>query len=291
MAVASTNWLAGAELGQRFTDVRLVRAGSRFTIYEGREVGSNRTLAIKVPDGSGSSPWLYEVAEHEAAVLALVGAHPHIVTLYQRITLDDGRPALLLERCPGTLYDAVHSDEDAMSVREVVAIGIKLAGALETLHRSGVLHCDVRPRTVLVSEWGEPVLAGFDESVDLADLGTRPPMHNLTPHTAPELLEGSDPSPASDVYGLASTLYELAAGRAAFRAYVGESPASVIVRVLSSRAKPVVAPQVPLELTDLISWAMAPDPSNRPPTPAWLAEELGRIEMRQDWPRTRMVGT
>src|SRR3954452_10256280 len=291
MAVASPNWLAGAELGQRFTDVRLVRAGSRFTIYEGREVGSNRTLAIKVPDGSGSSPWLYEVAEHEAAVLALVGAHPHIVTLYQRITLDDGRPALLLERCPGTLYDAVHSDEDAMSVREGVAIGIKLAGALETLHRRGVLHCDLRPRTVLVTEWGEPVLGGFDEAVDMDSLGTRPPMHNLTPHTAPELLEGSEPSPASDVYGLASTLYELAAGRAAFRAYVGESPASVIVRVLSSRAQPVVAPQVPLELTDLISWAMAPDPANRPPSPAWLAEELGRIEMRQDWPRTRMIGT
>src|SRR4051794_250830 len=198
MAVASTNWLAGAELGHRFTDVRLVRAGSRFTIYEGREVGANRIVAIKVPDGSGSSPWLYEVAEHEAAVLANVGAHPHIVTLYQRITLDDGRPALLLERCPGTLYDAVHSDEDAMSVREVVAIGIKLAGALETLHRSGVLHCDVRPRTVLVTEWGEPVLAGFDEAVDLAHLGTRPPMHNLTPHTAPELLEApTHPPPAT----------------------------------------------------------------------------------------------
>src|SRR3954468_9217163 len=87
-----------------------------------------------------------------------------------------------------------------------------------------------------------------------------PPLHNLPPHTAPELLEGAEPSPASDVYGLASTMYELAAGRTAFRAYVGESPASVIVRVLSSRAKPVVPPQVPLELTDLISWAMSPEP-------------------------------
>ena len=288
MAVASTNWLAGAELGQRFSDVRLLRAGSRFTIYEGREPDSRRLIVVKVPDGSGS-PWLSEVAEHEAAVLSAIGSHPHVVTLYQRITLDDGRPALVLERCAGTLYEAVHSDDDAMSVRDVVATGIKLAGALETLHRAGVLHCDVRPRTVLVSEWGEPVLGGFDESVDLDALQARPPMHNLTPHTAPELLEGSEPSPASDVYGLASTLYELAAGRTAFRAYVGESPASVIVRVLSSRAKPVVAPQVPLELTDLISWAMSPDPAKRPPTPAWLAEELGRIEMRQGWARTRMI--
>jgi serine/threonine protein kinase len=288
MGLASPNWLAGAELGHRFTDVRLLRAGSRFTIYEGRELGANRLIAIKVPDESGA-PWLSEVAEHEARVLAAIGSHPHVVTLYQRISLDDGRPALLLERCVGTLFHAVNSDDESMSVRDVVATGIKLAGALETLHRTGVLHCDVRPRTVLVTEWGEPVLAGFDEAVDLDSLGTRPPMHNLTPHTAPELLEGVDPSTATDVYGLASTLYELAAGRAAFRAYVGESPASVIVRVLSSRAKPIVAPHVPLELTDLLTWAMAPDPGQRPPTPAWLAEELGRIERRQGWPRTRII--
>jgi serine/threonine protein kinase len=290
MALPSPHRPAGAELGCRFADVRLLRAGSRFTIYEAREVAANRLVIIKEPDVS-AAPWLNEVVEHEARVLATVGSHPHIITLYQRLTLDDGRPALLLERCTGTLYDAVHGDEETLSVREVVAIGIKLAGALETLHRSGVLHCDVRPRTVLVTEWGEPVLAGFDESVDLAALSGRPPMHNLTPHTAPELLEGGEPSTASDVYGLASTLYELAAGRAAFRTYVGESPASVIVRVLTSRAKPIVAPQVPLELTDLISWAMAPDPSKRPPTPAWLAEELGRIERREDWPRTRMIAS
>jgi serine/threonine protein kinase len=288
MALMSPDWPAGTELGHRFTDVRLLRAGSRFTLYEGREVDANRLVVIKVPEESGS-PWLSEVAEHEAAVLASLGSHPHVVTLYQRLGLEDGRPALIMERCAGTLYDAVHSDEDTLSVSDVVATGIKLAGALETAHRSGVLHCDVRPRTVLVSEWGEPVLGGFDESVELSALSARPPMHNLTPHTAPELLEGADPSPASDVYGLASTLYELAAGRSAFRTYVGESPASVIVRVLSSRAKPVVAPNVPLELTDLLAWAMAPDPGKRPPTPAWLAEELGRIERHQDWPRTHMI--
>src|SRR4051794_4663185 len=191
MASASTNWLAGAELGHRFTDLRVVRAGSRFTIYEGRELGADRMIAIKVPHQGAH--WLNDVIDHEAGVLATAGSHPHVVTLYQRITLDDGRPALLLERCTGTLYDSVRNDDEAMSVRDVVSTGIKLAGALETLHRNGVLHCDVRPRTVLLTEWGDPVLAGFDESVELNPLGTRPPAHNLTPHTAPELLEGGEP--------------------------------------------------------------------------------------------------
>jgi serine/threonine protein kinase len=204
------------------------------------------------------------------------------------MTLDDGRPALLLERCSNTLYDGLRSDEP-MGMQDVTAIGIKLAGALETAHRAGVLHCDVRPRNVLVTEWGEPVLAGFDESVDIGSSEPRPPMHNITPHTAPELVEGGEPTAASDVYGLASTLYELVAGRGAFRAYAGESAATVIVRVLSSRAQPIIAPDVPLEMSDLLTWALNPDPGSRPPSPAWLAEELARIERRQGWPRTRLV--
>jgi serine/threonine protein kinase len=287
MALTSQAWLAEAELGSRFTDVRLIRAGSRFTIYAAREPGANRTLAIKVPDDTAAS-WLHEVARTEAATLAALGAHPNIITLYDQITLDDGRPALLLERCRGSLHDTMRADEP-MPLREVAAIGIKLAGALESTHRSGIAHCDVRPGNVLVTEWGEPVLAGFDEAVRLEGAGRRPPLHQLTPHTPPEMLEGGQPTMASDVYGLASTLYELVAGRVAFRAYFGESPARVIVRALSGPVLPIVTPGVPLELSDLLTWALSPDPAKRPPSPAWLAEDLARIERRQGWPRTRLI--
>ena len=289
MALATRNWLAGAELGHRFADVRLLRAGSRFTIYAGRETATNRRVVIKVPDEAGAT-WLRDVLDNEAAVLAEVGAHPHIVTLYQRFTLDDGRPALLLEHCSSTLAEDLRSG-GKLAMQDAAAIGIKLAGALETVHRAGVLHCDVRPDNVLLTEVDEPVLAGFDEAVRRTAVETRAPMHVTTAHTAPELLEGKEPTEASDVYGLGSTLYELVAGRAAFRAYVGESPAAVIVRVLSGQVKPIVAPDVPLEMSDLLTWAMAPDPSARPPSPAWLAEELGRIERRQGWPRTRMISS
>lgn len=287
MALASKDWLAGAELGQRFDDVRLVRAGSRFTIYQARDAETSRHIAIKVPDES-SGAWLHDVLETEGRILAALGTHPNLLTSYEQISLDDGRPALLLERCVGTLYDRLHRDEP-MQLRDVVAIGIKLAGALETVHRFGVLHCDVRPRNVFVTEFGEPVLAGFDEAVEITAAENRPPLHHLTPHTAPELLEGNEPTTATDVYGLASTLYELVAGRAAFRAYVGESPATVIVRLLTSQALPIVSPAVPLEMSDLLTWSLTADPANRPPAPAWIAEELGRIERRQSWPRTRMI--
>jgi serine/threonine-protein kinase PknK len=283
----SQAWLADAELGRRFSDVRLVRAGSRFTIYAAREPAASRDVALKVPDESAAT-WLHDVLRAEAAMLATIGGHPHVVTFYEQITLDDGRPALLLERCRGAVHDTLRADEP-MTLRDVAAIGIKLAGALDTAHRNNIVHCDVRPGNVLITEWGEPVLAGFDEAARLTEVGRRPPLHQLTPHTAPELLEGNEPTTASDVYGLASTLYELVAGRAAFRAYFGESPARVIVRALSGPILPIVTPGVPLELSDLLTWALSPDPAKRPPSPTWLAEDLARIERRQGWPRTRLV--
>jgi serine/threonine protein kinase len=287
MAAATYNPLTGADLGNRFTDVRPLRSGGRFDLVEARDLEADRPVVIKLPP-PGSGAWLHDALGYEGRVLAPLGAHPNIVTCYEIVQLDDGRPALVLERCAGTLYDTLHS-VDGMHLRDAIAIGIKLAGALETAHRAGVLHCGVRPRTVLVDARGEPVLAGFDEAVRVQEAVDRPPVHHLTPHTAPELLEGHPPTAASDVYGLASTMYELVAGRAAFRAYVGESPASVIVRVLSGPVLPIVAPAVPLEISDLLTWSMSPQPADRPPSPAWIAEELGRIERREGWPRTRMI--
>jgi serine/threonine protein kinase len=289
MPLTSRDRIAEIDLGSRFTDVRPLRRGARFTILEARDTTTNRVIAAKVPDESSGS-WLHDMLVAEGEILAAIGTHPHVITCYEQLDLDDGRPALLLERCTRTLHDILHGDHP-MDLRDVVAIGIKVAGALETAHRNGVLHCDVRPRTVLVSEWGEPVLAGFDEAVRIEAPGGRAPMHHLTPHTAPELLDGGEPSTASDVYGLASTLYELVAGHAVFREYAGESPASVIVRMLSNPVLPIVAPNVPLELSDLLTWALSPDPASRPPSPVWIAEELGHIESRQGWPRTRMLAS
>ncbi|HET6875960.1 MAG TPA: serine/threonine-protein kinase [Jatrophihabitans sp.] len=285
MALPARNRRTSDELGARFDDVRPLHTGERFSVYRVRETATRRPAVVKVPKRDGGT-WLSEVLDREAAVLAAIGAHPNIVTLYQRFELDDGRPALLLEHCPRSVVDDLR-DGGRLALQETVALGVKLAGALETVHKAGFVHCDVRPANVLVTRSGEPVLSGFDECVRATD----PPgaLHVTTPHTAPELLEGRQATPRTDVYGLAATLYELVAGQAAFRAYAGESPATVAVRVLSGRAKPIVSPDIPLDVSDLLTWALAPEPAARPPGPTWLAEELGRIERRQGWPRTALV--
>ncbi len=288
MAPASRD-LAGLELLERFTEVRLFRSGSRFTVYEAREPVTRRAVVVKTPN-DGGPPWLGEVLDHQAAILAAISAHPNIVTLYQRLTLSDGRPALVFEHCTDSISQAL-GDGGRMPAHEAVSIGIKLAGALETAHSADTIHCDVRPGNVLLSEWGEPMLAGFEEAVRIGGgYAARPAEQITTPYTAPELLQGEPPTLATDVYGLAATLYELVAGRSAFRAYAGESPAAIIVRVLGDTVRPIVDATIPLALSDLLTWALDGNPARRPPSPAWLAEELGRLEIEQGWPRTRMIG-
>jgi serine/threonine protein kinase len=272
-------------LGRRFVDGRLLRSDARFAVYAARDTEHGRAVSVKTPVDPHAS-WLADQLVHEADVLTRIGAHPHIVALHERTSLPDGRQALVLQGAVRALEHLLTADQ-RMSVQEAVADGIKLAGALETVHDAGFVHGNVRPRTVLLTETGEPLLGAFDEAVPIDAVAGAWPLHVTSAHTAPEVLEGGLPTPSSDVYGLASTLYELVAGHAAFRAYSGESPAAVIVRVLSTPVRPINAPGVPLELSDLLTWALSADPARRPPTPAWLGEELRRVQSRQGWAHTR----
>jgi serine/threonine protein kinase len=89
------------------------------------------------------------------------------------------------------------------------------------------------------------------------------------------------------VYGLASTLYQLLAGQAPFAAYEGETPASVILRILRDPVTPLRAKaDVPIALSDLLSTALAKDPGRRPVSALALAEALQQIEALEGWPPT-----
>lgn len=277
--------MPGAHEAPRFSGMQLMDRIGTTSLYAARESGTGRAVALKVLDQNAPAV-AHEALQREAHYLALLATHPHIVTLYQRTELPDGRPALVLEACPASAADAVR--EHRLTVAGAVSMAIKVAGGLETMHRAGLVHCAVRPQNVLLTEFDEPVLADFGVTVGRGP-STCVTAHETTAHTAPELLLGDDPTPATDVYGLSSTLYEMVSGRPAFRAYDRESPAAVSLRILAGGVRPILAPDVPLELSDLIVWGMHPDPTERPPGAAWMAETLSRLEQQHGWLRTRMV--
>jgi hypothetical protein len=263
-----------------------IGAGGFSTVFRAREIETNRSVALKILNVHDVSEHAIGSFQRETFALGTLSAHPHIVTLYRTFATEDDRPVLVLELCHGSVWERMR-DQGPMAPWESVAIAVKIAGALETAHRAGMLHRDVKPENVLITQYGEPALADFGvarlQSTSQATAGV---FGFTTIHAAPELLEGRDLSAATDVYGLASTLYQLIAGKAAFRSFEDEGPASVILRILRDPVQPLVAEGVPVALSDLLVSSMSKNPYDRPASALELADELRSIEAAASWPDT-----
>ena len=272
-----------------YSDVSEIASGPFAVVYRAVELGTSRPVALKVLDMATSSAAAVEPFKEHLATLSLLSKHPNVVTLYRSFFTADGRPVLVMELCRES-YGQRAAQRGPLAPAEVVPAAIKVAGALETAHRSGILHRDVKPQNILVSEGGEPVVADFG-LVALQTLGqsTERLAGAATLHAAPEVLEGQALSPATDVYGLASSVYELIVGRGPFVTYKGEEPTSVILRVLRDPAPRPPLSSMSIALADLLESSLAKDSLSRPQSAASFAESLRRIEAAAGWPETQYV--
>ncbi|MGO3146136.1 MAG: serine/threonine-protein kinase [Leucobacter sp.] len=202
-----------------FDYVRPLGSGGFAQVYLYEQDMPRRVVAVKVLNpgkGSQEAEKLREVFEGEADVMARLSSHPSIVTIYQASISLDGAPYIAMEYCPASM-GALTKGKPA-SLANVLDAGVRIAGALETAHRAGVLHRDIKPSNVLLTTIGKPVLADFG----IAYVTKRGQVEEAEvamsiPWSAPEVLQmrvsGSVPS---EVWALGATLYSFAAGRSPF---------------------------------------------------------------------------
>ncbi|MEV0402602.1 protein kinase [Actinoallomurus sp. NPDC050550] len=251
-------------------------SGGTATVYRGRRTALGRDVAIKVVDRRIADARDLRRFRREVDATVRLSEHPNVVTLYDADTLPDHRPYLVMELCPGgSLTDRLRRDGpmDPAQVREV---GIQVADAVAAAHDNGVLHRDIKPANLLVTRFGRVALADFgiaalpvpgqDMSVTLA----------MTPvYAAPEVFDGSDPSPAGDIYSLGATLYALLAGRAPRSPDRDLSSAALIAHLLRIRNSPIPAiPGVPTVLMAVLSTALEDSPAARHRTVADFRDAL-----------------
>src|SRR3712207_1931647 len=150
------------ELTRRgYADVTLVGRGGHAVVYRAEQTAFGRTVAIKVLIDADLDPVAFERFERERRALGSMSNHPNILTVYEGGVTRTGQAFLVTEYAPrGTLGERV-ARRGPVPWPEAVATGIKLAGALETAHRRGVVHRDVKPENVLLSDYGEPLLGDF----------------------------------------------------------------------------------------------------------------------------------
>jgi serine/threonine protein kinase len=269
-----------------FTDVHEIGQGAFATVYRAVDASSGSPVALKVLHAADSRRFDEAILQLEAQALGAVSHHPHIVTLHRATLRADGYPMLVLELCEVSLVERL-ATAGPLPIHEAIGTAVKLAGGLETAHRAGVLHRDLKPSNVLITVYGEPVLADFGIAGlrEATSGGSR--LSGLTVHHAsPEVLLGSSATAASDVYGLASTLYELLDGHAPFFVTLDEDPADVQRRIITDQPPRLEAPGATPALRDLLRRALAKDPAERPPSALAFAQELREIERIAGWPLT-----
>lgn len=269
-----------------YRDMDEIGGGAFATVYRATETETGRKVALKILKVDSVHSHLLETFHQEIQALGKVSDHPNIVTLYRPMSTPDGRPVLVLELCKESLAQQVRRS-GPLDPRAAIRVGIKIAGALETAHRHGFLHRDMKPQNILVTHFGEPALADFGVAALQASAQASAGVFGFTTlHAAPEMLEGHLLSPATDIYGLASTMYQLLTGLAPFAAFDNEAPASVILRIIRDPVRPLRSEGAPAELSDLLDAALAKDPEGRPATAAQFAESLRVIEASQGWAMT-----
>lgn len=246
--------------------------GGFAVVYRGRDDRFSRDVAVKVLPSGLDEAGLSRFARECRAAGALSG-HPHIVTVHDSGVTASGHPYLVMELLSGgSLAERIG---DGLAWQEVAELGVRLSGALETAHRAGVLHRDVKPENVLFSAYGDPKLVDFGIATVRGGYETRSSVVTATlAHAAPEIVSGGRGTVASDVYSLASTLYQALRGRPAFLNEDDETFVPLIARIVSTPVPDLRQHGVPNDISSVVELGMAKEPAQRPASARELAELL-----------------
>lgn len=246
--------------------------GAMGLVYEATQFSLGRKVALKImaPD-LAADPAFRARFRREGPIQARV-EHPNIVTVYEAgehegllyLAMQLVRGSSLKELIQGHQLDAPRS----------VHILHAVAGALDSAHDAGLIHRDVKPQNILVSNRNHPYLADFGITKGVKETGFTRTGHFMgsLDYIAPEQIRGEGATSASDIYALGAVLFECLTGEVPFKM---DSEAAMLYAHLDEPPPKVTASRrnLPATLDAVIARAMAKEPRDRPVSAAGLIEE------------------
>ena len=286
MEMAARAWAAaepvplGSRLGP-YEIVGLLGAGAMGEVYRARDMRLDRTVAIKLLPTFGASGRERFLCE---ARIASALNHPNIVTLHD-IVNEGGRDALVMEYLEGeTLEEKIGGK--GLPLRAVLHYAIQIADGLAAAHAAGVVHRDVKPGNIMVTggESGPCTVKVLDFGLaqmrrsrgleDQPGSGTaRGTIAGTVAYMSPEQAEGQQVDARSDLFSFGCVLYEMLAGRQAFR---GSSQFSTLSSILRDTPAPLnlFRADVPAELDRILGQCLAKDRGARYQSAGQLHQDL-----------------
>jgi len=265
-----------AALADRYRIERELGQGGMATVYLANDLRHDRKVAIKV-----LKPELAAVLGGERFVVEIKTTaalqHPHILPLFDSGAVDSFL-YYVMPFVEGETLRAKLDREHQLGIDEAIRITTEVADALDYAHRHGVIHRDIKPENILLHD-GRPMVADFGIALALsAAAGGRMTETGLslgTPHyMSPEQATAEkELTPRSDIYSLASVLYEMLTGNPP---HVGASAQQIIMKIVTEDVAPVNAQRksVPPNVADAVAKALEKLPADRFATAAEFAQAL-----------------
>ncbi|MGW1737699.1 protein kinase domain-containing protein [Nocardia sp. NPDC001965] len=271
-----------------FEEAAEVGRGGFGVVYRCVQEPLDRTVAVKLLTAESDEDNRARFAREQRAMGRLTG-HPNIVTVLEEGVTARGRPYLVTPFYPLGSLDAWIRDHGPLTAENVLQIGVKIAGALESAHRLGVVHRDVKPGNILLTDYGEPALTDFGIAHIAGGFRTAAGTVTGSPaFTAPEVLEGEPPTPSADVYGLGATMFCALTGHAAFERRSGEKMVTQFLRITTAPLPDLRDSGVAADISDLVESAMNRDSRARPSAAA-LGEAIRELQLRHGYPMDDMA--
>jgi serine/threonine protein kinase len=216
-------------------------AGGAGTVWRARDELLHREVAVKevrLPPGQDQQRALVDTLREARAAAAL--SHPSIITVHDVLS-EGGQPWIIMDLLAGRSLGDLVKERGPLPPGHVATIGLGVLDALEAAHRRGILHRDVKPGNVMITEVGEVVLTDFGIAAHTGDVpgagGQYGAVAGSPGYIAPELLRGEPGGPMADLWSLAATLYLAAEGRPPF---ARDSAMAIVAAVLTMPPPPPV---------------------------------------------------
>ena len=270
--------MIGQILGNRYEILEKIGEGGMSEVYKARCNKLNRFVAVKIlKESLASNEEIVEKFKKEATAIAALSDN-NIVNVLD-VGSQDNINYIVMELVKGKTLKELIVEFGKMNYETAIKIAIQVAKALDCAHKNGIIHRDVKPQNILVTEDGIIKVTDFGiaKSSGSGTLTNSSTVMGSAHYFSPEQAKGSFLDARTDLYSLGVVIYEMTTGRLPFDA---ESPVTVALKHIQEEPIPPkqINSKIPESLNNLILKAMSKEPSKRYQTAKELINDLQKIK-------------
>ena len=270
--------LIGKIIGNRYEILEEVGLGGMATVYKAKDHVLNRLVAVKVLKDEFTTDAEFVKRFNTEAQAAASLSHPNIVSIYDVGHEDENNLYyIVMELIQGKTLKEIINSEGKLSWKWAVNIAMQIASALEMAHKKGIIHRDIKPHNIIITEDGIAKVTDFGiaKAVSNSTITAFGTTIGSVHYFSPEQAKGGFTDAKSDLYSLGVVMYEMLTGKVPFDA---DTPVSVALKHMQEEPKEPVElnPEIPSAVNQIVVKAMQKEPTARYQTATEMLHDLSK---------------